>query len=66
MEREKFDRDVTWPPPAREPDREPSHPDRIPDLEPGPFEEGFAERGEPGIPADPGHYRDMIDRDDVP
>jgi hypothetical protein len=45
---ERFVNDVDWPGP-RKLDREPSHPERIPDDEPGPFRERFWERVEDEI-----------------
>jgi hypothetical protein len=37
--RERFDRAVTWPEPARDLDREPVHPERIPDTPRGPYDQ---------------------------
>lgn len=41
--REGFDREVRWPDPRPELEREPVHPDRIPDDTPGPFRRALDE-----------------------
>jgi hypothetical protein len=47
--RESFVNEAKWPKPRQDEGEEPSHPDRIPDDEPGPFRGRFWERVEDEI-----------------
>jgi hypothetical protein len=51
--RERFDRDIVWPAPTREPDRERAHPGEMPDEEDGPFQHWLE------------HHRDQRERDPI-